>query len=300
MAKPFDSTLNSLIDARPGDWVAYLASRCGLPAGPATPLDTDVSANQQADRLFRVDAPAPFALHLELQASSRLGLPARMVRYNVAAWAANDLPVHSVLVLLRPEARASDQTGTLEVVGADGRAYLASRYAVVRVWEQSVGDFLAAGPGLAPLALLTDEADADLPAAFGRFRGRLREPDVPAMLADEVLVWASVLSGLRYDEDQIRRLYMSLDEIMELSSTYQAAVRKGEARGLDRGIAMGEERGAVETLRATVLRQAAKRFGPPPAGAEAAVRAEADRGRLDRLADRVLDATGWDDLLATP
>ena len=35
MAKPFDATLNSLIDARPEDWVSFLAPRVGL--APARP-----------------------------------------------------------------------------------------------------------------------------------------------------------------------------------------------------------------------------------------------------------------------
>lgn len=292
MAKAFDATLNALIDARLGDWAAYLTARCGLPGGPATALDTDLSATLQADRLFRVDAPAPFALHVELEVSSRLGVPERMLRYSVAARYANQLPVHSVLVLFRPEARASDQTGVYEAVGADGRPYLTFRYAVVRVWEEPADRLLAAGSGLAPLALATDEAVADPPAVFARFEDRLRGPGMPGNLEAELVGWSYVLAGLRHDPDTIRRLFMSVGDLLEVSSTYQEILRKGEARG--------EARGAVETLRATILRQAARRFGPPSPEVEAALRGEADRGRLDRLIDRVLDAAGWDDLLATP
>jgi hypothetical protein len=42
-----------------------------------------------------------------------------------------------------------------------------------------------------------------------------------------------------------------------------------------------------------------KRFGPPTPAMEAGLRAVADLGRLERMAERILDATGWDDLLAT-
>jgi hypothetical protein len=52
-------------------------------------------------------------------------------------------------------------------------------------------------------------------------------------------------------------------------------------------------------LQNVVLRIAAKRFGPPAAGVPEAVRAVTDRERLERMAERVLDATGWDDVLAT-
>ena len=41
MSKPFDATLNALIDAHADDWAAFLAARVGLPLGPVTPLDTD-------------------------------------------------------------------------------------------------------------------------------------------------------------------------------------------------------------------------------------------------------------------
>jgi len=53
MAKPFDATLNWLIDARLADWVAFLAPRLGLNPGPADLLDTDLSTTVQADKVFR-------------------------------------------------------------------------------------------------------------------------------------------------------------------------------------------------------------------------------------------------------
>jgi hypothetical protein len=38
-------------------------------------LDTDLSATLQADRLFCVEGPTPYALHLELESTGRLGIP---------------------------------------------------------------------------------------------------------------------------------------------------------------------------------------------------------------------------------
>ena len=49
-----------------------------------------------------------------------------------------------------------------------------------------------------------------------------------------------------------------------------------------------------------ILIIAGKRFGPAPGATEAALQAIIDRDRLERMMDRLLDATGWDDLLATP
>lgn len=292
MTKPFDATLNTLIDAHVAEWAAFLAARAGLPSGPVQVLDTDLSASLQADRLFRVDGPIPFAIHLELESTGRLGIPEELLRYNVAAFGATELPVHSLLVLLRPKANATDQTGTLELTGADRNAYLTFRYTVVRVWQETVADLLAAGPGLAPLAILTNEAAADLDAAFERFRDRLHQPDVQRNVADVLFGATFVLSGLRYDRDRIVNLYRRLSMTLEDSDTYQWIIEQGLTRG--------ETRGRLAEARTIVTRLGSRRFGPPPAAVQEALAAVTDRERLERIADRIIDAVNWDDLLATP
>jgi hypothetical protein len=52
----------------------------------------------------------------------------------------------------------------------------------------------------------------------------------------------------------------------------------------------------------TVLRAAAKRFGPAPAEVEKAIQAITDPKRIDRMIDRLINSTvtGWADLVATP
>jgi hypothetical protein len=282
LSKPFDATLNAVIDAHADDWAAFLAARVGLPLGPVTPIDTDLSVTSQADRLFHIDGPAPAVLHLELESSGRLGIPTELLRYIVAAHGVTGLPVESVLVLLRPKATATDLTGELELRSA-GRVYLSFRYTVVRLWQEPMEALLNAGVGLAPLALLTNEADADLPAAFVRFDQRLRSPDVSDSVREKLLGSTFVLGGLRYAEDRLLEVYMSLHNILEDSTTYQGIIRRGEARG----------------RQSTLLAQVRKRFGPPTPQAEAALRAVADLPRLERMAERIFDVTGWDDLLAT-
>ena len=74
--------------------------------------------------------------------------------------------------------------------------------------------------------------------------------------------------------------------LMEESTTYQGILEEGESRGLSRG------------QKATILRIGTKRFGPPSAVAAAALQATPDTARLESLADGILDAAGWDDLLA--
>jgi hypothetical protein len=296
VAKAFDATLNTLIDAHVGDWAGFLAARCGVPPGPAAVLDTDLSATLQADRLFRIDGAVPAAVHLELESTGRLGIPDELLRYNVAARAVVGLPVHSVLVLLRPKATATDLTGQLDILGADGTAYLTFRYTVLRVWQEPLDALLAAGPGVAPLALLTNEAAANLPAAFGRFRERLRADRIPDNVERGLLGSTFVLCGLRYTPTQIENLYRDLSMTLEDSTTYQLILNKG----VKQGEAVGEARGRTAEAQSLVLTLGTQRFGSPEPATEAAVRAIADRERLERIVARLLTATDWNDLLATP
>jgi hypothetical protein len=93
-----------------------------------------------------------------------------------------------------------------------------------------------------------------------------------------------VLCGLRYRPAQVEALYRELSMTLEDSTTYQLIL----------------QRGAVAEAQRILLSQGRKRFGQPNQATEAALRGITDRSRLERLAERILDAAGWDDLLATP
>ena len=60
------------------------------------------------------------------------------------------------------------------------------------------------------------------------------------------------------------------------------------------------QRGAIAEAQRILLAQGRKRFGPAAGATETAILGITDRDRLERMAEHVLDATGWDDLLATP
>ena len=107
---------------------------------------------------------------------------------------------------------------------------------------------------------------------------------LPGNVTEDLLGYASVLGGLRYDRDLMRRLVMGGRGYLRESSVWQWAVEEGEAAGRQK----------------MLLEQGQDRFGPPTEAADAAVRAITDLDRLRRMGKRVLAATGWDDLLATP
>ena len=60
-------------------------------------------------------------------------------------------PVHSVAILLRPDANATTLTGNLRWARHDGRPYLSFDYDVVRVWTLNADALLAGGLGTAPI-----------------------------------------------------------------------------------------------------------------------------------------------------
>ncbi len=306
MAKPFDAMLNQLIDARPEDWVNGFARLIGIEPGPFTALDTDLATSVQADKLYRIDGPTPVVLHLELEANPRLGIPRELMRYNTLVDHQQDLPVESVLVLLRPKALASDQTGRYDRIGATGRPIATFHYHVVKVWERSVDDWLNAGLGLAPLAMLTDEASTDLEQSLGRFRDRLKSDGVTGRLSDTLFVASSVLCGLRYNYRQIVEMYRRLNMLMEESSVYQwivqqgksAGLKEGKSLGLQEGKNLGLQEGRAEEARRLVHRQATRKFGEPSPDSLAKLAAISNLERLEALADKVLVATNWDEFLA--
>jgi hypothetical protein len=68
-------------------------------------------------------------------------------------------------------------------------------------------DVQTVGPGIAPLALLTNEVESDLPAAFERFHTQLRVEAMSGKMLECLLGSTFVLCGIRYQPEQIEELY---------------------------------------------------------------------------------------------
>jgi predicted transposase YdaD len=76
---------------------------------------------------------------------------------------------------------------------------------------------------------------------------------------------------------------------MRESDTYQAILEEGMAKGLTEG--------QLKNARATLLRLGTRRWGPPAPLARQRLDAIGDLEQLQVLTDRVLDASGWEELL---
>ncbi len=88
---------------------------------------------------------------------------------------------------------------------------------------------------------------------------------------------------------------------MEESTTYQAILREGMARGVRQGREEGREEGALEELRRVLLLQGERQF-KSPAGPDVvdALDSISDLSRLEQLSVQLLSAASWSDLFDLP
>ena len=286
MPLEFDATLKDLARTRPVDWVTLLDAPPTSPVEILTPDLSTVSAF--SDVVFRV---GKILIHLEYQSGPDPVLGARLLLYNALLFREYGLPVLTIVILLRPSADRANLTGSVNYRVRPNRGGMAFTYDVFRVWEDPVENLLTAGLGVLPLATLgrlpegvaLDEA---LPGIVERMVNRIVAEATPQE-AQKLLTSAYILTGLRLPRAQVTPLFRGV-QAMRDSDTYMAI--------LDEGRAEGEVRGARRML----FRQGRKRFGEPVTDVLSALQAVNDLERLERMSDRVLEASSWQDLIATP
>jgi predicted transposase YdaD len=293
MSLKFDATLKDLVQAYAADWLGVLDQP---PTGPVEVLTPDLSTlTAFSDIVLRTgDA----LLHFDFQSGPDAALPRRVLVYNVLLHDSYDLPVHSVVILLRPRADRGDLTGTLSYAARPGRGRLEFSFEVIRLWQVPVERLLASGLGTLPLAVLAQmpagrTLDEALPEVIARLIERI-ESETPAEQGRILLTATYVLMGLRLSRQRAIELFQGVRKMRD-SDTYQAILDEGRAEGL----IQGEARGRAEEARQLLLRLGRKRLGEPEATVEATVRAIDDLERLELLAERVSDVKSWPELLAT-
>lgn len=288
MAKQFDATIKKLVDARPADWLAF----AGFPAANSLEIiDTDLSISPAADRVLRVVASEPYIAHLEFQSGADPELDQRMLLYNVLLRSKHKLPVRTVVVLLRPQAESLGITGrVLEVNDPD--VYLDFRYRVIRLWEQPVESVLSGGLGTLPLAPISNVSEGDLPKVIERMETRLTS-ELSSSDVSEAWTATFILLGLRYPPN-VGRAVLSGARNMKDSTTYQAILAEGEAKGQ----AKGESAGRIREAKALLLRLGTRRFRTPSVTIADEVQRIDDLPRLEALIERTMDASSWDELLS--
>lgn len=103
----------------------------------------------------------------------------------------------------------------------------------------------------------------------------------------EAELWTATftLLGLRYDPDFAHTILRGVRDIMRESTTYQALINEGEAKGIAKG-------GAD-----FILRYSSKRLGKPPRKLRDAILAIRDESRLEKIYERAPQAKSWNELL---
>jgi predicted transposase YdaD len=297
MGKKFDATLNTLIDDHVADWGLCFTRLCGLPEGPVTVEDTDLSTSVQSDRLFQIRSQPPILLHLELEANPRLGIPVDLARYNILAYKTHDIPVQTVLVLLRPKAQASDLTEQLIINDPHGRTILTFNYRIIRVWEYPERFWYENGLGLIPLALLTEEATGNIEESVRNYEQYLKQQPIADSEKNDLLSAAYFLTGLRHQGDRVIELFRGVLPMLETSTTYQHTLQKGEQIGEKKGLQQGLQQG-LHASKELLVRMGTKRLGSPTEMQLNQIEAVNERTRIDSWIERVFEVANWDELLA--
>lgn len=206
------------------------------------------------------------------------------MRYNVLLHDRHELPVHTAVVLLRPEAQSPGLTGTYRYQVQGSACFTEFHYQLVRIWEQAPETLLEGGLGTLPLVPLCNTNEQALPPLIERMEDRLRTEGAAAQ-RDEIWTATYILMGLRYPREFAGHILRGVRSMKE-SVTYQAILEEGQARGT-----LGE-------ARKLLLRLGTRRFkSEPPAPIKKAIESMADLERLEFLIERHADANGWDELL---
>ncbi len=282
-----DVSAKELVWDGPAAWVDRFG--IGLP-GPVSVIDSEITTlTASADKVLKVDAETPYLLNLEPHSYHDKDLARTLWYRHVALDYKHDLPVLTVLILLRKEANSPGLTGSYERQLPDG--WLTSRYnyRVVRLWQEDPELYLTGGVNLMPLAPLTNVKEEDLPGLIHRMDRRINAEPKPR--ADMLWIATLLLMGFRYEGGLATQLVGGVWKNMRDSTTYQAIVREG--------LLEGRREGRQEEARRLLLRHGTRRFGAPDAAVIAAVEAIDNVDRLESLTDRIFDATAgdWNDLL---
>src|SRR5205823_5222057 len=201
--------------------------------------------------------------------------------------------VHSIVVLLRPQATHYNLTGTVAYEPRPGRGKMEFGYEIVRLWERPAEQLLV-GPlrtlPLAPLGQLPEGASLEdgLAAVIQRMVERVMSEAAPEK-AKLLLTASYILTGLRVHRDVALNLFRGVRAMRE-SDTYLAILDEGR------------DEGRLEELRAGILEQGRIRFGPPDESLRAEINALTDLERFRRMRARLVapNLSSWQELLQTP
>jgi hypothetical protein len=285
MAMTFDATLKDMGRDSPQ---GFLATFDRPPTRPVRLLNVDLSTvTALADLVLGLGEPLEEIIHFDFQASAAAWKHADAMAYHALLFAHYHVPVHTVILLLRPAAAHSNMNGAIHYAPRPGRGSMAFSYELVRLWEWPADVLLAAELGVAPLAMLGRlpeglSLEDGLAAVAGRVAERLLK-EAPQERARKLLTDAFLLTGLRVRRDVAARIFRGVRAMHE-SDTYLAILDEGQEKAFREAIqVIGEER-----------------LGPPDEAMRSQLANITDLEHLKRMHRRTAKATSWQEILETP
>ncbi len=204
------------------------------PAAPVKPLNVDLSTvTTAADLILGLGEPLEEIIQLDFQSSAAAWKHADLMVYNALVFAHYHAPVHTIVLLLRPEAAHSHLNGIIDYAPRPGRGSMHFSYEVVRLWQRPAEELLAGDLGVVPLAVLGRlpegvSLEDGLAAVAQRVVDRLTR-EAPPDRPKKLLTDAFLLTGLRVRRDVAARIFRGV-RVMYESDTYLAILDEGQEK----------------------------------------------------------------------
>lgn len=285
MAMTFDATLKDMGRESPQGFLAFFDRS---PVSPVTLLNVDLSTlTMAADLAIGIGEPLEEIVHLDFQSSAAAWKHAHLMVYNALLHAHHHVPVHTVLVLLRPQAAHSNMDGKIRYAPRPGRGKMDFDYEVVRLWERPAEDLLSGDLAIVPLSVLGRlQEHIPLEEALATVAERIAERlinEAPPERAKKLLTEALLLTGLRVARNVALKIFRGV-RMMEESDTYLMILEQGEERATRENIlVVGEER-----------------LGPPDETIRARLKSVTELSSLKQMVRRAAKAESWQEILDAP
>jgi len=178
-------------------------------------------------------------VQLDFQSSAAAWKHADVMAYHALLFAHYHVPVHTIIILLRPEAAHVNMNGLLRYAPRPGRGRMEFGYEVARLWERPAEELLQADLGVAPLAVLgrltaNVSQEDGLTLVARRLAERITK-EAPADRARKLLTDAYLLTGLRLRRDAAARIFRGVRAMQE-SDTYLAILDEGQEKAMRESI----------------------------------------------------------------
>ena len=287
--KPFDRILKSFADEAPELFLRLLGF---VPAGikpdiqPLRPETAPSMVLPDYVAVVRIGRGNPIIFHAEFQSNYDRDLPRDMARYGGSLAWQHQMPVESVLVMLRPDRAPAEipEVGHYDI----GVTHTTHPFKVVRLWEIDPTPVLETNdPKLLPWALLMKSTDEQV----------RRIASILARQEDDEAVGRFLTLGyIRYDREALNEMLgggkMGLLRAILDGKGMEVDRARAAAQGEAQGRAEGRTEGRADEARKFLRLLLRKHF--PELEPLAQIDAISNVDALESIIESVLEATGGD------